>query len=162
MDIFWKLVILAISLATVWGVVLGWTHKAVFFMDANDLMLSFLGWMALVGGIFLGMFLDWPWLSYIGALTAAYFAYDAIQRAHLHNNGVLGMSLPVGIAKVVLSFIYIASWVEVLGPGGRTVAQRRENRATAMIVIGLLTLLFTKLVNGEDVLAKRSEASVIE
>lgn len=162
MDIFWKLVILAVSLATVWGVVLGWSHQAVFFMDANDLMLSFFGWMALVGGIFLGMFLNWPWLSYVGAWIAAYFAYDAINRAHLHNNGVWSLSLPVGIAKVVLSFIYIASWVEVLGPGGRAVAQRRENRATAMIVIGLLTLLFTKLVNGEDVLARRGQASTIE
>lgn len=162
MDTFWKLVILAVLLATVWGVVLGWAGDAVFFMDANDLMLSFAGWLALVAGIFLGLFLEWRWLSYVGAAVAAYYAYDAIRRAHLFNNRDLRLSLPVGIAKVVLSFIYVASWIEAIGPGGKTVAQQRQSRATAMIIIGLLSLLFVKLVNGEEVLARRGEVPALE
>lgn len=162
MDIFWKLLILVALLATVWGVVLGWTGEAVFFMDKNDLMLSFLGWMALVAGIFLGMFLGWRWLSYVGAIVAGYFAYDTIRRSFQHNNHDWRLGLPVGIGKVLLSCIYIAAWLEVLGPGGKSVAQRRENRATAMIIIGLLSLLFAKLVNGAKVLDRRAEALTLK
>jgi len=56
----------------------------------------------------------------------------------------------------MLSCIYIAAWMEVLMPGGKTVSQRNASRATAMIIIGLLSLLFAKLVNGPDVLARRA------
>lgn len=156
MDTQWKLLILLFLILAAWGVVLGWSGEAIFFMDADDLMLSFLGWIALVAGIFLGMFMDWPWLGKAGAIAAAYFAYDAIRRAHLHNNGNWHQSVPVGIGKVLLSFIYTTTWLEALSPSGKTVAQRRESRVTAMILIGLLTLLISKLVNGEAVLARRS------
>lgn len=159
MDTFWKLVILAVLLATVWGVVQGWAGNAVFFMDANDLMLSFVGWLALVASIFLGMFFEWRWLSYAGSVVAAYFAYDTIRRAHQFNNRNWRLSLPVGIGKVVLSFIYVAIWLEAIGPGGKSAVQQRQNRATAFIIIGMLSLLFVKLVNGEEVLARRDEAS---
>jgi len=156
MDTFLKLLFLVVFLATVWGVVLGWTGEAVFFMDKNDLMLSFLGWMALVAGIFLGVVLEWGVLAFIGAIGASYFAYESVRHSFVHNNQDWRVGLPVGIGKVMLSCIYIAAWMEVLTPGGKTVSQRNASRATAMIIIGLLSLLFAKLVNGPDVLARRA------
>lgn len=162
MDAFWKLVVLAVLFATVWGVVLGWAGNAVFFRDTSDLLLSFLGWVALVVFILIGKFLEWRWLSYVGAVVAVYFAYDAIRRAHQFNERDWRLSLPVGIGKVVLSFIYVVTWIEAIGPGGKTAAQQRQNRATALMIIGLLSLLFVKLVNGEEVLARRGEAPTLE
>lgn len=160
METFWKLLILAILLFTVWGVVLAWRDEAIFFMDSNDLMLSFAGWLSLIAGFLLGLFLSMEWVSYIGATAAFYFTVETIRRAFVHNRNDWTLALPVGIGKVLLSFIYTLYGIEALFPSGKTVAQRHESRATAMIVIGLLSALFFKLVNGEAVLARRGEQSL--
>lgn len=159
MDTFWKALLLAAVLITAWGVMLGWSRKAVFFMDTNDLVLSFVGWITLVFSIFLGMSLGWPWLNYFGAVIAAYFIFETIRRAFLHNNNDWRLALPVGVGKILLSFIYTATWVQALGPGGKNATQRRENRAMAFLAIGLLTLLLNKLINGEAVLERRNNES---
>lgn len=102
-----KLTLLAVLGATVLGVWLGWSGKAVFFMDANDLKKSFIGWATLFVAILLAVLL-WKGIFFIGAAMAVYFAYDAIRRSFLHNNNDWLLALPVGIAKVVLSAIYTA------------------------------------------------------
>lgn len=160
METLWKLLFLAILLFTVWGVVLAWRDEAVFFMDRNDLMLSFAGWASLAAGFLLGLFLNMGWLSYIGVIAAIYFIFETIRRAFIHNRNDWTLALPVGIGKVLLSFIYTLYGIEVFFPSGKTVAQHHESRVTAMIVIGLLSTLFVKLVNGESVLARRGEQSL--
>lgn len=157
MEIFWKLLFLATLLLAIWGVVLAWRDEAVFFMDKNDLLLSFAGWISLVAGILLGLFLNMGWLAYVGAIAAIYFAFDSIRRAFAHNHNDWKLALPVGIGKILLSFVYTLYGLDVLFPNGKTVAQQNQTRATAMIVLGLLSALFVKLVNGETVLARRNE-----
>lgn len=162
METLWKVITLAVLTITIWGAVLGWSRQAVFFMDIDDLMLSFVGWLAWVVSIVLGMMMNWRWLAYVGAAIAIYFAYDAIRRAFVHNLGDWRLALPVGISKIVLSFIYTATWLEALSPGGKTATQRRENRQTALLIIGLLTLLFIKLVNGDEVKERRGTSQLIK
>lgn len=162
METFWKIFTLAVLFMSVWGVVLGWTCEAVFFKDADDLMASFIGWVAWIVCIILSLFLEWRWLMYVGHCVAIYFAYESARRAHLFNNGIWRLSLPVGIAKVMLSFIYIVTWMEALEPGGKTAAQKQENRIFALMIVGLLTLLFTKLVNGEAVMARRNQTITLQ
>ncbi|MFH1494738.1 MAG: hypothetical protein ABIG70_08075 [Pseudomonadota bacterium] len=157
METIWKLFFLVVLLFTVWGVVLAWRDEAIFFMDRNDLMLSFAGWVSLTAGFLLGLFLNMEWLPYVGAIAALYFIVESVRRAFVHNHNDWKLALPVGVGKVLLSFIYTLYGIDVLSPGGKTVAHRHETRATAMIIIGLLSALFVKLVNGEAVLARRSE-----
>lgn len=155
MGILLKLILVGILGTTVWGVWLGWSGKAIFFMDANDLKKSFIGWAALWGSILLAVF-TWQWVFFVGAAVAAYYAYDAVRRSFTHNNNDWFLALPVGIGKVLLSFIYAVNWLQMFSPSGKTAAERLENRLVAMMNIGWLTLLFAKLVNGEEVLARRS------
>jgi hypothetical protein len=150
------LILLFVLGVTVWGVWLGWSGKAVFFMDADDLKKSLIGWVALFGGIFLAVF-TWNGFFFVGASIAAYYAYDAVRRSFSHNNNDWHLALPVGIAKVVLSEIYAVHWLQMLSPLGETAEERLENRFSAAMTIGLLTVLFTKLINGEEVLARRTD-----
>lgn len=157
METFWKMFFLVVLLFTVWGVVLAWRDEAIFFMDRNDLVLSFAGWISLGAGFLLGLFLNMGWLSYIGAIATVYFIFETIRRAFVHNHNDWKLALPVGIGKVLLSFIYTLYGIDTLFPGGKSVAQRHETRVTAMLILGLLSALFVKLVNGESVLARRGE-----
>jgi len=128
----------------------------VFFMDANDLKKSLIGWVALLGGILLALF-AWNGFFFVGVAVAAYYAYDAVRRSFSHNNNDWHLALPVGIAKVVLSEIYAVHWLQMFSPRGETAGEKLENRFSAAMTIGLLTVLFTKLINGEEVLARRSD-----
>jgi len=150
MELWVKFLILALVVLTFWGMVLGWTKRAIFYMDMNDLLLTFLGWVILALSLYLAALLNWEWVAYSGAVIAIGFAGYTVYRAFVHNGQAI-IAIPVGIAKVLLSFLYVVSWVQLFYPGGGSSRSRNQDRASALIVISLLSILFTKLINGYEV-----------
>jgi uncharacterized membrane protein len=124
-------------------------------MDVDDLKRSLIGWIALLVGMLLAA-LTWKGFVLVGGAVATYYAYDSVRRSFSHNNNDWHLALPVGIAKIVLSEIYVIHWLQILNPSGETVSERLENRFSSAIMIGIITALFTRLINGEEVLARRS------
>jgi hypothetical protein len=59
------------------------------------------------------------------------------------------------VAKIILSFVYVVSWMDILNANGKDDSQKSDSRSTAMIVVGLLSLLVMRLVNGPAVYEAR-------
>lgn len=151
MEIVVKLTILAVLIAAAYGVYLGYTKKAVFYMNDSDLFISFSGWVTLVIAGILGMYLQFPILFFIGLAAALGVMLYTVYMAYKYNMKNWYHAIPVGLAKVLLSFVYILKVLNVLFPDGKSVSEKRYNRGEALVIVGVLTPLLYSLINGEDV-----------
>ena len=103
---------------------------------------------------FIAMFMKWNWIFIVGCVITSVIAFYTIYMAYSYNMKNLYHAVPIGLAKILLGLLYVITWLEAISPGGKTASQRRENRTTAFIIIGLMTPILYKLVNGHDVYAR--------
>lgn len=153
-----KTAIVVAIIISLWGIYLGLTYKAVFYMDSSDLFVSFSGWIVLLVSLIAGMLLDLKWPIYFGIASAILIAIYSMYLAFAYNKHSFLVAIPVGFAKFILGMLYVLAWVQAISPGGRTAADRSHNRKTAFIAIGLLTPLFYRLVNGLEVYQRKGWA----
>ena len=151
MENLWKIVVLATLICSSWGIYLGITKKAVFYMNNKDLLISFSGWLVILGSGLLALFLNWNWLFYLGCSIALAITVYSLFLAYQYNMNNLKYAIPIGLAKMLLGLLYVLTWVQVINPGGNSVARRRESRRESMIIIALITPLIYKLVNGIEI-----------
>lgn len=133
------------------GVILGLTDTAVFYMDNSDLYKSFTGWAILIFCFIAYIYINNNLLIYFGIVSSILAIAYSSYITYIYNQRKLLLAIPVGIAKVLLGFFYIFNWISAIFPAGQSNAQRNRNRATAFIIIGLMTALMHKLINGEEV-----------
>lgn len=153
-ETIWKVALLVTLLGASWGVYLGLMGKAVFYMNEGDLFMSFSGWIVMLASALIAFVLHWDWVFYVGCVIAAMIVVRTTYMAYLYNMKNLSYAIPVGLAKILLGLVYVLTWLQAIDPGGKTASERRENRITAFIIIGLITPLLYKLVNGREVYAK--------
>ena len=147
MEILWKILFLVCVFCTLYGIYLGLSKKAVFYMNAKDLFTSFSILIVLVVGMFLAIFLDWRFLMNIALIIATIIAIYTCYLAFKFNKGNIFYAFCVGLAKVVLGAFYIAQIVDMIFPADN----RHSNRIQAMIIAAIITPLLKLLVNGEEV-----------
>lgn len=151
MDTIWKITILVTLIGASWGVYLGLTKKAVFYMDTNDLFESFSGWIVIIISALLAMFLQWSWVIKVGCAVAGGLVIYTTYTAYNYNMKNLAHAIPIGLAKVLLGLLYVLTWLQAIDPGGQSASEKRRNRSEAFVIIGILTPVLYKLVNGYDV-----------
>ncbi len=144
----------ALLLVSLYGLFLGVTRKAVFYYDKWDLGLAFapsalffMGYQLAIRGQEI--------LAYLVFFLAAGAWLYSVWLTLRYNRWQWLLALPVLVAKIILSFIYVVSWMDILNANGKNDSQKNDSRGTAMIVVGLLSLLVIRLVNGPAVYEAR-------
>lgn len=149
-----KILILIILALSCYGIYIGLTEKAVFYMDLSDLFISFSGWIIMLLSVFVSALLEWDWVFKVGCVMSVLIAFYTAYKAYTYNMNNLYYAIPVGVAKILLGFLYAITWIDAVNPSGKTASQRTYNRRTSFIIIGLITPVLYKLVNGRNVYAK--------
>ena len=153
-EFFLKTTILIVLTLSSYGIYIGLTKRAVFYMDSSDLFISFSGWIIMIFGVFASALLEWEWVFKVSCAVSAAIAFYTAYKAYTYNMKNLYHAIPVGLGKILLGFLYVITWIDAINPSGKTASQRTHNRRTAFIIIGLITPVLYKLVNGHDVYAK--------
>ena len=149
-----KIIIFLIFLTVVGaGIYFGVTDRAIFYMDTGDLLLSFTPYAILFISVLLSEF-AWDWGVYAGLALSALVMSWIVYKSFKFNHDFLP-SISTALAKLVLSFVYLANILRTASPSGESKSERRRNKKSALILLALLTPLVYKLVNGERVLARR-------
>ncbi len=151
------LLVAVMLLVALYGVFLGTTRKAVFYYDKLDLGFAFAPWALIFVGYQL-VIRGQEVIAYLVFLLAIFAELYSIWLTFRYNKWQWLLALPVLISKTILSFVYVLSWVDILDANGKNISQKRYNRSTAMIVVGLLSLLIMRLVNGPDVYSAKGWA----
>ena len=132
------------------GLYLGVTNKAVFYMDKEDMIISLSVWIVpIIGAIIINM-LGWDWLMYVlASVTIAVIAFVVFSAYH-YNQDNLSVAIPIVISKIVLSGMVIIYAFKSYNDIGNDEISGREYGFT-LLVLGALSALKAKLVNGEEV-----------
>ena len=149
-----QLIAAALLLVSLYGLFLGVTRKAVFYYDKWDLGLAFAPWALFFMGYQLAIRGQEVLAYLVFFLTAGAWLYS-VWLTLQYNRWQWLLALPVLVAKIILSFVYVVSWMDILNANGKDDSQKSDSRSTAMIVVGLLSLLVMRLVNGPAVYEAR-------
>ena len=147
METFGKLLILIILGATARGVYLGLTKKAVFYIDKEDLFLSFSAWIAIVVGYIIGGFLEWDWVISLGYLVSISIIIYNAKQTYIYNNNNINYAIPIGIAKTLLSLLFLVTLINAVPSDKRTF----RGDSIALAIAGLFSVLLYKLINSEEI-----------
>ena len=126
----------------------GENRKIIVFADYNDLGLTFLvpASFALISIIGMNFGLVWETTLLIAFIVSFLIALKVIIDTYNYNERALGKTLLSLITKFPLAIIWILNLITLLNPGGKTAAQRRANRGTALVILTLLTPIVGGLV----------------
>jgi len=149
-----QLIAAALLLVSLYGLFLEVTRKAVFYYDKWDLGLAFTPWALFFVGYQLAIRGQEVLAYLVFFLTAGAWLYS-VWLTLRYNRWQWLLALPVLVAKIILSFVYVVSWMDILNANGKDDSQKSDSRSTAMIVVGLLSLLVMRLVNGPAVYEAR-------
>ena len=130
----------------------GENRTVVIFRDYNDLGLTFLipASSILIYYLFT-MFGGNPAWGVGLALVVAMSLFIILLKSTYQDNQKAFLPTVLSImTKVPLGIIWIISFINMLNPGGKTAAQRRKNRASALMIMGLLTPIIGMLVVNKE------------
>jgi len=130
----------------------GENRTVVIFRDYNDLGLTFLipasfvlifYLFAMVGGN--------PTLGMGLALVVSLVLFAMLTKStYEDNHRALVPTILSIMTKIPLGIIWIVSFITMLNPGGKTAAERRKNRGTALIIMGILTPIIGMLIVNKE------------
>ena len=148
-----SLIWIALGCLLVYCIFLGATQKIIFYKDKTDCFLTFAIWpLSFVLVYFSRNKANLDVVKTIVAILIFWGLIRNIFGAWILNPGYRVLSVPVGIAKFLLGFVYMLTWFEFL-------AGSKKRRATETMqlvgIIGLLSGLISYLINGKKVLARR-------
>ncbi len=132
---------------------LGFTKKAVFYLDKKDVLISFSPWIIMLITMFFVGYLDLSKTFYnIGIGVAIISGLFIIYKTGMDNRK-LWLALPLGVLKIIISFIYVFSiFGLIFNPKDKN--GNYSDRTSSLIFLGLLSLLIYSLINGEEVYEK--------
>lgn len=162
---WWHYFLIGIFIVALYGVYLGFDDEAVFYMNEEDVLISFLPLVAGVASLALigipSVFFGWHWLANISGYIAGFVLMAGIfytfYLSYIHNKGDLKLSIPIACAKNILVLIIWYQFSEAT----RTEKLDNESNAeflakkiqAAGILAGIATMMGF-LVNGERVYSK--------
>ncbi len=152
-----KIVFFIVASIVIIGIYLGVTDKAVFYMDKEDLLLSFAPYPMFIITALLSMY-TWEWVGYVGWIATTIVVVMVFYRSFTYNNSFI-KSISTAVAKLLLSLVYVINIMETLMPSGKNVSEKRFKRSTAFVWLVFLTPLLSRLINGERAVAKMQAQS---
>ena len=149
-----KALLVALVSAIFFGVFLGFTDRAVFYYNRRDVAISFAPYLTVAaGGILSLMFQEsQPILILIiiaTALASSYFFGLSAYNAHKYNGGLLWKAIPITLAKLFMSFIFLLNLLDAFNDKN----PKRVESALWTLAIGWL---ISHLVNGERILGSKT------
>ncbi|HIC8801145.1 MULTISPECIES: hypothetical protein [Aeromonas] len=141
--------IIALSILAI-GVFLGAGNKRkiVVFMNYDDLGLTFLIPTAFFAIAFMFQYLGGsPQVgAAIGGVVSLVLLFKVIVLTYHTNNRQVGYTCLALITKIPLSILWVLNIIQLIAPSGKTAAQRRSNRQSAMLVLLIVTPIIGLLV----------------
>ncbi|WP_089603526.1 hypothetical protein [Acinetobacter piscicola] len=146
----YNIVLIAIFSIVILGIFLGAgkNRKIVVFRDYDDLGLTFLIPTSLFGIIFLfHLFGGNPLYGTVLASTVSFILFIIlVKNSYIDNNRVIWKLFLVLITKLPLAFLWVVNLFSLIKPSGQTARQRRESRATAILILTIITPIIGILV----------------
>lgn len=136
---------------TVAGVITGWSASVTVFRNYDDLVLVFFGGLAFLAANFLMADSGQntlPWLI-IAALTAMGLFAVILVRTWVDNPSIIKFPVAL-VTKLSLSVLFLVHLLELLNPSGKTQVERAKNRASALIVLLILSPVINRLVRDKE------------
>lgn len=141
-------ILVLIAVGTILG--LGQNRRIVVYQNYDDLGLTFavpvLAYLAIlllgtkdeaVLNVLLG--------STAAALCVAIFGFTVF-RTFKNNGGSIWKTALALLTKFPLAFIWVLQIITIISPSGKTAMQRAQSRATALLILTVLTPIITALV----------------
>jgi len=126
----------------------GENRTVIIFRDYNDLGLTFLIPTAFILIFYLFMMFGGnpSWGAGLAFIVSMSLFVILIKNTYEDNNKVILPTILSIMTKVPLGIIWIFSFITLLNPSGKTAAQRRKNRGTALVIGVLITPIIGMLV----------------
>lgn len=148
------------------GVVMGFTDKAIFYMNARDVVESFLPFiLPFIVAILLAI-IGWilnfgTWYENIPTILALFSAPVCIayvyKKSLTYNGGRKFVALAVTCGKMILSFMCISLYNELTRwEKNQSSGENWNRKANAAIWLAAIIALMKRLVNGERVLVGKT------
>jgi hypothetical protein len=130
----------------------GENRTVVIFRDYNDLGLTFLipASFMLVSYLFMMFGGNPAWGTGLATIVALILFSILLKNTYEDNGKKLVPTILAIMTKVPLGIIWIFSFISLLNPSGKTAAQRRKNRASALVIMGFLTPIIGMLVVNKE------------
>jgi len=150
MDIVYQTIMIIFTIIIIIGVFNGFgeNRKIIVYSDYDDLGLTFL--VSASFFLIIYTFTSFGFNQTIGIVIASIIsliiAIKVVANTYEDNNQDSGKTFLALMTKFPLAIIWILNIISVLDPGGRTLSQRRKNRATALVILTFLTPIVTGLV----------------
>jgi len=130
----------------------GENRSVVIFRDYNDLGLTFLipASFVLIYYLFM-MFGGNPTLGAgLALVVAVILFFILLKNTYEDNHKKVFPTILSIMTKVPLGMIWILSFMTMLNPGGKTARERRKNRGTALLIMGILTPIIGMLIANKE------------
>ncbi len=130
----------------------GENRTVVIFRDYNDLGLTFLipASFVLIYYLFTMVGGNPTWGVGLALVVSLVLFAMLAKSTYEDNHRALVPTILSIMTKVPLGIIWIISFITMLNPGGKTAAERRKNRGTALVIMGILTPIIGMLVVNKE------------
>lgn len=126
----------------------GENRTVVIFRDYNDLGLTFLIPVSFMLISYLFMMFEGKsaWGVGLALIVSIVLFWMVVKSTYYDNNKKFIPTILALITKVPLGIIWIFSFITMLNPSGKTAKQRRKNRASALMLMAILTPIISMLI----------------
>jgi hypothetical protein len=130
----------------------GENRSVVIFRDYNDLGLTFLipASYVLVFQLFLMFGGNPAWGAGLATIVTISIFFILLKNTYEDNGKKLLPTILAIMTKVPFGIIWVFSFISMLNPSGKTAAQRRKNRASALLIMGFLTPIISILIVNKE------------
>ena len=155
-DILSALFLLVFAAVVVLGFLLGITDRAVFYMNKKDLYFSFIPYPIVIGSTFLALITSWAWIWKVGLVATFVVVFMVFRKSFKFNNRFMP-AFATATAKLFFSWIFLLKLLDFFSPVGNTSRERNVNAAKALLMLGFMSFLVPRLINGDRVLGDAKE-----
>lgn len=148
-NIYNILLLVAFSIIII-GIFLGAGKKRtiVVFQDYDDLGLTFLIPTSFFGIIFIfHMFGGMPTYSVpLATIVALILFCIMVKNSYVDNGRIIWKVMLALVTKLPLAFLWVLNLISLIKPTGQTAKQRRESRASSLLILAIITPIIGLLV----------------
>jgi len=145
-----SIILIGVLLFILRGIYLGFSKKAVFYMDKEDMFISLSPIIVLFLGFLLAIVTDWMWIMYLVWILVITLIFYIIFSAYHYNKDNFWIGISVGLAKIALSGTVVLYAYKSYNDIDDHAISSREYGFT-LLILGALSALLPKLINGQEV-----------
>ena len=144
------LVLIIYLIVIIIGIFLGFgeKRKIIIFQNYDDLGLTFLIPISYFLIIYIANWLNISIeiANIIALIVSGILAIKLLINTYLDNNKKILNTLLAFVTKIPLGIIWMANFLTLLNPDGKTTKEKRQNRQNALIILTLLTPIIAGLI----------------